>query len=131
MAIVLRGRFYEFHRERVVSRPGQPLRTQTGIEIGPEISSEQAFKRVRSGKDVYILGKEDAYKLATQLQNGRPPKEEPAHEPKFPSPTGREDIYYRHYHPGGMHPSDPGPGHIYFGERGENFEKRNMKTGSP
>ena len=41
-----------------------------------------------------------------------------------PTPSGREDVYYRHYHPGGLHPNEPGgSGHVFFGERGEGFVK--------
>jgi hypothetical protein len=120
--VVFKGRFYEFHRERVISRPGQPLTRRSGIEIGPEISSEEALRQVGSGKDVYTLGKQEAYRLALQAQNGRAPLEEPPHRPRNPSPTGREDVYFRHFHPGGAHPTDEGGmGHIFFGERGEGF----------
>ena len=117
---VFAGRFYEFEKHRVVSRPGQPLVTRAGIEIGREISREDAFRRVRSGKDVYTPAKQDAYRLATEVQEGRTPFEE-IHRPKTPSPTGREDVYYRHYHPGGLHPGEGGPGHVFFGERGESL----------
>jgi len=120
--LAFKGYFYEFHRQRIVSRPGQPLITRTGIEIGPEISEEEAFRRVEAGKDVYTPGKQDAYKLARRVDTGARPLEQSPHGPPSPSPTGREDVYYRHFHPGSLHPSDPGgPGHIYFGTRGENF----------
>ncbi len=109
--------FYEFHRERIVSRPGQPVRTVVAIEIGPEIAREDAFRRVRDGKDVYTLMQEDAYRLASSLHPGRPVEESP-HAPPTASPTGREDVYYRHFHPGGLHDRF---GHIFFGERGENY----------
>jgi hypothetical protein len=38
----VRGAFYEFHAERIISLPGQPLVTRTGIEIGLQISREAA-----------------------------------------------------------------------------------------
>jgi len=76
MVAVFRGRFYEFHRSRVISRPGEPLVTRGDIEIGPEISREYALKRVLAGKDVYTPAKQDAYRLATQAQNDRPPLQE-------------------------------------------------------
>ncbi len=119
-----RGWFYEFHRERVISRAGQPIVSVVGVEIGPIISREEAFRQVRGGKDVYTAGKEDAYKLAAQAYPSRP-VEEPPHG----------QFYYSHFHPGGEHPElDPGrpgrpravagPGHVFFGERGQNFQPR-------
>ena len=33
--LILKGRFYEFHKERIVSRPGAPLASRPGFEIGP------------------------------------------------------------------------------------------------
>ncbi|HEY2234770.1 MAG TPA: hypothetical protein VGK01_14955 [Candidatus Angelobacter sp.] len=118
------GLFYEFHKERIVSRPGQPLITMAGIEIGPTIGRENAIRRLRMGKDVYTRTKEDAYRLAMSVLHGRILPEGP-HDPKKPSPTGREDVYYRHYHPGNVHPEQGGPGHVFFGERGENFQQGN------
>ncbi len=121
--MVLKGIFYEFHKERVISRPGAPLSTRAGLEIGPEISREMALVRVRFGKDVYTLVREDAYKLAVQVGLGRPPPDE-LHEPRKPTQSKREDVFYRHFHPGGLHPSEPGgPGHVFYGERGEGFER--------
>jgi hypothetical protein len=120
-----RGRYYEFHRERIVSRPGQPLATRAGLEIGPEIPVEQALTRVQAGKDVYTPGKQDAYRLARDAQDGQAPLEQRPHRPSQPSPTGREDVYFRHYHPGGAHPTDEdGMGHVFFGDRGESYEER-------
>jgi hypothetical protein len=118
MPPVLRGFFYEFHRQRVISRPGQPIVAMLGVEIGRQVSREEALRQVRSGKDVYTLNKEDAYRLASQLYAGRP-AEDDAHG----------QFYYPHFHPGGEHPElDPsrpgrpkamaGPGHVFFGERG-------------
>jgi hypothetical protein len=118
------GVFYEFHKERIVSAPGAPLATREGMEIGPPISWEAAMRRVASGKDVYTLNKQDAYRLASHVAHGRPIQEFP-HTPPIPSPSGREDVYYRHYHPGGLHPNEPGgPGHVFFGGRGEGFGSR-------
>jgi len=121
MIQVLRGLFYEFHAERVISRPGQPIVSVVGLEIGPQISREEAIRQVRSGKDVYTLNKEDASKLASQLYAGKP-VEDPPHD----------RFYYSHFHPGGVHPqldhdrpgrprAVAGPGHVFFGERGMGF----------
>lgn len=113
--VAVRGAFYEFHAERVISRPGQPLVTRTGIEIGPQISREAAFQLAKAGKDVYTLASEDAYRLAVQVCPGKLVPDPPHHPPQ-PSPTGRVDVYFRHYHPGGDHDRF---GHIFFGQRGE------------
>ena len=124
MATAFSGRFYEFHRARVISRPGQPLQTRSGVEVGPEISKEDALRRINAGKDVYTPAKYDAYRLATQVQGGSAPLEERPHTPPVASPTGRLDVYFRHYHPGGSHPTDEGGfGHVFFGDRGDQFEK--------
>jgi hypothetical protein len=112
------GRYYEFHKERIVSRPGAPVFARPGLEIGPEISQEEALRRVNKGLDVYTLGKEDAYKLAMQVAPQRPVLESP-HRPTRPTQSGRDDVYYPHYHPGGLHPGDGGPGHVFFGDRGQ------------
>jgi hypothetical protein len=45
--------------------------------------------------------KQDAYQLASDA-HGRPPVEE-IHTPLVPSPTGRFDVYFPHFHPGGIH----------------------------
>jgi hypothetical protein len=124
MAQILKGFFYEFHAERVVSRAGQPITTVVGAEIGPQISRQDAVRQVRNGKDVYTLNREDAYKLATQLYAGRPVQDDP-----------HGQFYYCHFHPGGAHPeldhdrpgrrrAIAGPGHVFFGGRGENFRAR-------
>jgi len=115
--IAVRGMFYEFHFERVNSRPGQPLDTRVGFEIGPMTTAETALSRVRSGGNVYTLVSEDAYRLALKVCAGRPTLD-PPHHPGELSPTGRSDVYYRHYHPGGDHDNF---GHIFFGERGERY----------
>jgi len=111
------GYFYEFHKDRVISRPGQPLDIRVGLEIGPLITRERAFQEAKAGKDVYTLAKDDAYKLALQLNPGKPVQEGP-HGPSKASPTGREDVYFQHFHPGGLHDRF---GHIFFGQRGENI----------
>lgn len=123
------GLFYEFHKERIVSRAGQPLVRMPGIEIGPAIGREDAIRRLRMGKDVYTSAKGDAYKLALSVLHGRIGPEGP-HMPNQPSPTGREDVYYRHYHPGNVHPDQGGPGHVFFGERGENFPNDRITPGA-
>src|SRR5712692_10047029 len=117
----LRGQLYEFHAGRVISRPGQPIVTVVGVEIGPEISREEAFRQLRGGKDVYTLSKEDAYRLATPVYYARPVEDTP-----------HDQFYYSHFHPGGVHPqfdhdrpgrprAVAGPGHVFFGERGQGF----------
>lgn len=117
MANFMRGRFYEFHVERVTSRPGQPITTVVGAEIGPEIPKEKAVRQVRQGMDVYTLNKEDAYKLATSVEAPRPLEHNP-----------HNLAFYPHFHPGGVaHEYDPtrpgrlranvGPGHVFFGNR--------------
>ena len=111
------GCFYEFHKDRTISRPGQPLDTRIGLEIGPRIAREEAFRQARAGKDVYTLAKNDAYNLALQLNPGKSIPEGP-HDPPKPSPTGREDMFFRHFHPGGLHDRF---GHIFFGQRGEKY----------
>ena len=92
------------------------------MEIGPPITLEDAMSRVSAGHDVYTLGKQDAYRLASHVAHDRPVQEFP-HTPTGPTPSGRQDVYYRHYHPGGLHPNDPGGfGHVFFGSRGEGYE---------
>ena len=115
--LAFKGLFYEFHRERIVSRPGQPLRVQQGIEVGPAITKEEAFRQARAGKDVYTPAREDAYRLALKLDPATP-EFEPPRNPRKPSPTGRLDVYFSHYHPGGDHLNY---GHIFYGERGEGY----------
>jgi hypothetical protein len=39
----IKGFFYEFHKERIVSRPGAPLVMREGMEIGPPITWEEAI----------------------------------------------------------------------------------------
>lgn len=117
---VVNGRFYEFHRQRIISRPGQPIATRAGIEVGPAISRELALKQLRAGSDVYTPKKQDAYQLARDA-HGRPPLEE-IHAPRVPSPTGRFDVYFRHFHPGGVHHADGGGG-VYFGGRGQGLDE--------
>jgi hypothetical protein len=119
MPMQQKGRFYEFHAERVISRPGQPIVTVVGIEIGPEISQEMALQQLRSGRDIYTLNREDAYRTARSLHQGVPVQDEP-----------HDEFYYPHFHPGGVHPeldrgrpgrrrAVAGPGHVFFGQRGE------------
>jgi hypothetical protein len=115
-----RGTFYEFHVERIISRPGQPLDTRPGFEIGPLISKETALEQVKAGKNVYTLAAEDAYRLSMQVTPGKPVPEGPHHPPQA-SPTGRMDVYFRHYHPGGDHEQF---GHVFFGQRGERYDPK-------
>src|SRR5688572_10097057 len=117
---VFSGCFYEFHRQRVISRAGQPLATRGGIEVGPAISREEALRLTRAGRDVYTPRKQDAYQLASDA-HGRTPIEE-IHKPRVASPTGRVDVYFRHFHPGGVHHAEGGGG-VYFGGRGEGLDE--------
>jgi hypothetical protein len=89
MPQLLRGLFYEFHAERVISRRGQPIVSVVGFEIGPEIPREEALRQVRGGKDVYTLNKEDASRQASQLYAGRSVED-----------TQHDQVYYSHFHPG-------------------------------
>src|SRR5215510_14494631 len=70
--VAIRGAFYEFHTERVISRSSQPLDTRAGLEIGPLISRETALQRARTEKEVYTFAREDAFRLAVQLSARRP-----------------------------------------------------------
>ena len=121
--MVLKGRFYEFHKERIVSTPGAPVTRRPGIEIGPEISRSDALRRLKRKEDVYTAALQDAKSLATDAFPGRfPPKFEAPHPPRQPTVAGRDDVYFPHFHPGGLHPTEAGGlGHVFFGERGEGF----------
>jgi len=123
---VVAGKYYEFHRERIISRPGAAIQKRPGLEVGPEISRADAIKRLRRKGDVYTPRWSDAKVLARDAFPGRaPPKYEPPHEPDEPTSRGREDIYFQHFHPGGLHPNDPnGLGHVFHGDRGERFVPR-------
>jgi hypothetical protein len=122
-AIIFAGKFYEFHKERIISRPGAPIDRRPGFEVGPQISRAEAIARLNRKGDVYTLARQDAKALATDAIPGRvAPKFEPPHRPATPTPHGREDVYFPHFHPGGLHPNDQGGlGHVFFGERGEGF----------
>jgi len=123
VAMVFVGKFYEFHKERIVSRPGAPIVKRPGLEVGPEISRADAIHQLKRKGDVYTRARQDAKVLATDAFPGRvPPKFEPPHVPNKPTAHGREDVYFQHFHPGGLHPNDAGGlGHVFFGERGEGF----------
>jgi hypothetical protein len=113
--------FYEFHSYRVVSRAGQPILVKENVELGPIISREDAVRQAKSGKDIYTFLRRDAEKLAVQLYHADP-SYDPPHQPS----------YFQHFHPGDEHPDIPrdrqgrpraevGPGHVFFGSRGENY----------
>ena len=104
-------------------RAGEPTVPKKGIEIGPRITREKALREVKGGRDVYTLGRVDAYRLALQASSGKPVEESP-HDPDKLSPTGRKDVYFRHYHPGGDHDRF---GHIFFGQRGENYTPKEFR----
>ena|SRR5436190_7238197 len=119
--LAISGKFYEFHRDRIVSRPGAIVFRVPGIEIGPEIPKEDALRRVRagsrtSGRDVYTLQREDARRLARDAYHTAPLEE--MHDAKEPTRSGRKDVYFAHFHPAGRHQADGGPGHVFFGQRG-------------
>lgn len=115
---LLNGQFYQFHRDRIVSRPGAEPRTLSSVEVGPGIPNEkQAIRQVRLGMDVYTPRPADAYGLATKAYT-KTPLHEDAHE----------DGFFAHYHPGGVHArrfevrigrprAEDGPGHVFYGER--------------
>jgi hypothetical protein len=119
--VVFNGRFYEFHKERIISRPGAPLETRPGFEVGPEISRADAIRRLKLKGDVYTPAARDARSLATDVFPGRAaPEYDPRHVPRNPTASGRQDVYFPHFHPGSLHPDDPGGlGHVFFGERGQ------------
>ena len=55
--VVFNGRFYEFHKERIISRPGAPLETRPGFEVGPEISRADAIRRPQTERGrLYACG---------------------------------------------------------------------------
>jgi hypothetical protein len=118
--------FYEFHRTRNVARPGQPPKNVDGIEIGPLIAREDALKMVKAGGDVYTPRKKDAYRLARDAHGAAPGVDE-IHKPEDYSPTGRKDVYFRHFHPGAVHHSEGG-GAVYFGHRGEGLNTSGEPT---
>ena len=121
--LLLKGKFYEFHKQRIVSRPGAQITKRPGLEVGPEIHRADAIQRLKRKGDIYTLSRQDAKSLATDAFPGRvPPKFETPHRPDEPTAHGREDVYYPHFHPGGLHPNDAGGlGHVFFGERGEGY----------
>lgn len=117
--------WYEFHRARVNSRPGQPITTTfPGTEISPRIFDVDARRQVTNGKDVYTFHKTAAERLAQSIYVTRPVCE-----------MAHQMAHFPHFHPGGVHPVFPqgqpgrprandGPGHIFFGNRGEGFRPR-------
>ena len=124
--LLSRGKFYEFHKERIVSRPGAEIAKLPGLEVGPEIHRADAIQRLRRKGDVYTPARQDAKTLAADAFPGRvPPTFDPPHVPGQPTAHGREDVYFPHFHPGGLHPYDAGGlGHVFFGGRGEGFVPR-------
>ena len=112
--VPLAGNFYEFERARNVARAGQPLHLVGGIEIGLQVSPERAFAMVRAGHDVYTLHAADAYSLATKVDPKTPKDEIHRPNPNHPTRSGRDDVYFPHYHPG----DNRIYGHIFFGRRG-------------
>ena len=43
----VKGIYYEFHKERIVSRPGAPVVTREGMGMGPPITLKRDETRVR------------------------------------------------------------------------------------
>lgn len=115
MKLRLAGQFYAFETERNAARPGQPEHKVAWSEIGRAIPEEDAYRRVRDGRSVYTLSRNDALRLAIRVDR-KPPKEE-IHIPLGGAlnPSGRWDVYFPHFHPGDDHTY----GHIFFGERGK------------
>jgi len=104
--LAISGKFYEFHRERIVSRPGAAIYQLPGIEIGPEIPKEEALRRVRAGsrtagRDVSTLLREDARRLSREAYHGDPIEE--IHEARQRTRSGRTDVFLAHFHPAGLH----------------------------
>lgn len=102
-------------RNRNVARAGQPLHPLSGIEVGKEIPGERAFAMVRAGHDVYTSSESDAYKLARRIDPGTPKQEIHRPRPQNPTRSGRDDVFFPHYHPG----DNRAYGHIYYGQRGQ------------
>jgi len=96
-------------------RAGQPEYRVGGIEIGQQVPVERAFSMVRAGHDVYTLNQADAYSLATRVDPRTPKNEIHRAKPHAPTRSGRDDVYFPHYHPG----NNRIYGHIFFGHRGQ------------
>jgi hypothetical protein len=109
------GQFYEFMRQRNVARAGQPLHPVGGIEIGQQLAAERAFAMVKAGHDVYTPNESDAYSLAARVDPRTPKNEIHRAKPSAPTRSGRDDVYFPHYHPG----NNRIYGHIFFGHRGQ------------
>ena len=89
------GGYYEFNRP------------EGHYEVGREIQESFAQMDVRFGRDVYTPRASDAKSLAKKVSPFSPTWH-PAHSLQ----------YFPHYHPeGGSY------GHIFYGTRGENFER--------
>jgi hypothetical protein len=119
------GYFYEFMRGRNVARAGQPVDIRGGVEIGRSVTDEDAFRMVRNGKDVYTPNEVDAYRLAARI-DGKRTKRDPIHRPTAEEEkrSGRDDIYFPHYHPGRTERHESDYGHIFFGHRGQAVEEK-------
>ena len=89
------GGFYEFNR---------PVGY---YEVGSEITESIAQVDVRFGRDVYTPRPSDSKSLAKKV-SPFPPIWHPAHQV----------IYFPHYYPGNGQ-----FGHIFYGARGESFER--------
>ena len=90
------GAFYEFNR---------PV---GHYEVGSEIHESIAQMDIRFGRDVYTPRAADAKAVAKKI-SPFPPTWHPPHA----------QLYFPHYHPEG----GAGFGHIFYGTRGENFER--------
>jgi hypothetical protein len=89
------GAFYEFNR-----KVGH-------YEVGEELQDSSAQSEVRSKRDIYTPRASDAKSLAKKV-SPFPPTWHPAHQ----------IIYFPHYYPGNGE-----FGHIFYGTRGEDFER--------
>ena len=89
------GAYYEFNR------------IEGNYEVGREIQERDAQMDVRFNRDVYTPRPSDAKSLAKKI-GPHPPTWHPAHSFQ----------YFPHYHPEGGD-----FGHIFYGSRGENYER--------
>ncbi len=109
------GHFYEFMRQRNMARAGQPQHLVGGIEIGLQVAAERAFAMVKAGEDVYTPNQGDAYSLAARVDPRTPKHEIHRANAQAANRSGRDDVYFPHYHPG----NNRAYGHIFFGQRGQ------------
>ncbi len=72
MPMQQKGRFYEFHAERVISRPGQPIVTVGRNPDRPRKSRRRwPLQQLRSGRDIYTLNPRGCISYRSQPAPGR------------------------------------------------------------